>query len=372
MNIGIVAIEYPIETCSAIKNLSTYLRDKKLGGDIIIHNLDVDNNFKIEEVKIYNLKSPMVELKRFNLWKFNALLNNLRLLSFSYRLQKSLLKYDYLFAFEAKSLTVINRSGYPLDKVIYWFLENTNIVTAAGIDFNHFSTLLSKSKKLIIQSRERGDDVNNDLNKTFKFEYVPISGRPLNDLPIKMNNVFKIIYSGYICEWSMLIPIVNALINLKFDYHLTIRGHFIGTEYYLNDLKKLIFENNLESNITIETNYLTDEEHSLYLTQFDCALGLYKITDNTSNWRNLIFTSGKISTYLWAGLPIITNVCHELTKKEPFFYIENVNETSILNAFTVIHEENKLYKKQAFITAHKYYNFDNYIDTIIPLLNYNS
>jgi hypothetical protein len=78
----------------------------------------------------------------------------------------------------------------------------------------------------------------------------------------------------------------------------------------------------------------------------------------SSNWNNLIFSSGKIATYLWAGLAVLTNIDHPLTKSPPFLYIPEITSEAILNALHTYQTSIIDYQNAAFKCAKKYYNLD--------------
>ena len=64
----------------------------------------------------------------------------------------------------------------------------------------------------------------------------------------------------------------------------------------------------------------------------DIGVALYSNVNNTINWQNLIFSSGKIANYLWAGLAIITNIESDITLKPPFLKISNLEPRELNQA----------------------------------------
>lgn len=115
---------------------------------------------------------------------------------------------------------------------------------------------------------------------------------------------------------------------------------------------------------SVINNYMDDSQHAAFLSQFDVGLALYKKMSDSSNWQGLLFSSGKISSYLWSGLAVMTNIDHPLTKQAPFIYLPELTPENISGALEAYDKQREIYRSVALETARKYYNADLYLDKI--------
>ncbi|MGZ8935757.1 MAG: hypothetical protein ACXW04_12750 [Methylobacter sp.] len=116
---------------------------------------------------------------------------------------------------------------------------------------------------------------------------------------------------GSITSWSMAVDIVKSAIDWPNDWALIVHDRYGKTFKHLNSVLNIIrpYINN-KIYISGEACQMVDDMGSI-LSGVSVGLAFYKPTyDNASTGKNLKYlglSSGKISTYLRYGIPIIVN-----------------------------------------------------------------
>lgn len=202
------------------------------------------------------------------------------------------------------------------------------------------------------------------------FEYLPVSSRSSNFKRNPDDCKLKIIYSGYITDWACLTEFVTAIrdSSLLEKVSLTIQGHAIGTEGYLESLEEIV---STLPNVKIDRGYYDDVQYMKMLSNHDIGLAFYKNLNGSTNFENMILSSGKISNYLWSGMAVLTNIDSKETHRLPFIYMDP-SETdvlrSVLDSFLVNRDE---YIAASFDLARAHYDFDVNMNSIYEkMFNY--
>jgi hypothetical protein len=270
---------------------------------------------------------------------------------------------------EFASLDAVARTGFPLSKAIYLFLEG--IACTRPFNRDYVKTMLTNCAFCIIASEERGRDIDKHFGLALDFEYVPVSMRPplrKEILANKKGSVEKgelnIVYSGYIAEWSCLGEFIELYRRLPMfeRSRLCIHGHKMGTKRYY---KAVVAKVKGMKGVTVDQSYYVGEGYHEFLSRFDIGLAFYKNYINSSDWDNLMFSSGKIASYLWAGMAVMTNILHPLSMRPPFLYVESINEVAVSDAILHYHVDREGYQKAARECAAKFYNIEVYMDRVI-------
>jgi hypothetical protein len=370
--IAIVSYDYPIETSPTIINLSSYLVDAGYQTDLIIGELIRSRSFNLPNVRIIKLKLKLLGSRfwRYFRKRFNKLMKLDNKL-FCARLKKITNNYDCVICIEFWSLDAVVQAGYDLRKCVYLSLEGT--ACTRPFDIRYVKDAIAGCSFSIITSKEQGRNLEKHFEMPIDFEYVPVSIRPPANLHKISNNRgdrrgLHIIQSGYFAEWSCLSEFIDAFkrIDLNSETRLCLHGHKIGTEKYF---KHIISKTRQMGNVYVNLSYYHSDRYLQFLSQFDIGLAFYKNYINSPDWENLIFSSGKIASYLWVGLAVLTNISHPLTLSPPFLYVEPSNPEQISQAIVQYSVNPKIYYKSAFEIARKYYNMDSYMDKIIPRID---
>lgn len=357
---------YPVETSPTIISICEYLSERGYQVDLIVDTLWRDKSFNIPNVKIRKLLPGYMSN---SVWR--ELTNRLGKLScFAHRYCTNRLKeiinnYDIIFCIEFSSLDAVAKTDYDLSKVIYFSLEG--IACTRPFKINYVKEAISRCAFSIIASKERGNDLEKHFNMSIDFEYVPVSLRPPRDAQKFIDktqttkNEIKFIQSGYFAEWTCLSEFIDAykgMNNINGDSKVYLHGHKIGTDKYYKTILSQVKDMH---NVHIDLSYYSSTQHLKFLSQFDIGLAFYKNYINSTDWENLIFSSGKIASYLWAGLAVLTNILHPHTKNPPFLYVDSISVDSLSAAISEYSDNRSVYKVAAINHAKKYYNIDHYM-----------
>jgi len=369
--IAVVAYEYPVETSPITVNCCLDLAEKGYQVDLITDELRRDKSFKIPNVRIISFRPRLLchsywhfLMKR----RFGKIILKFDKWLFAHRLKRIINNYHSILCMEFWSLDSVARTGFGLSKVIYLILEGIACTRPYNIDY--VKQLLSSCDFCIVPSKERGADIEKYFNLTLDFEYLPISMRsPTYEKIIEKKesdseHKLQIIYSGYFAEWACLREFIDAYQQIPSfgEHRLYLHGHKVGTEKYYQEVMSRIEK---RRHITVDLSFYDSDSYWKYLSKFDIGVALYKNYCNSTDWENLIFSSGKIPSYLWSGLAILTNISHPHTKKPPFLYIDSISSDTISAAIDDYLENIPVYRVAAFEHAKKYYNLHHYMENIV-------
>jgi len=370
--IAIISYDYPPETSPTITNLSSYLVGAGYEVDLIVGELVRSRSFNLPKVRIIKLKSAPL---RYPFWRYlrNRFSEFMKLDKklFCAQVKRIINSYECVICIEFWSLDAVVQAGYDLRKCVYFSLEGT--ACTRPFDITYVKRAIAGCAFSIIASKERGRDLERYFEMPIDFEYVPVSIRPPSNLQEYLNNTheggaLKIIHSGYFAEWSCLSEFIDAFkkIDVNSEAQLCLHGHKTGAEDYF---KNIVSKTRRMENVYIDLSYYDSERYLEFLSQFDIGLALYKNYINTTDWDNLLFSSGKIASYLWAGLAVFTNIDHPDTHYPPFLFIEKITTENISCALEEFKKNKHLYKRAAIKHAKEHYNLDSYMKKVEHRIN---
>ncbi|MBI2966758.1 MAG: hypothetical protein HYY40_02960 [Bacteroidetes bacterium] len=365
--ISIVCYYYCFELSPVLKNICTFFYDKfHLKIDVFVENIYRDKLVKVKGANIFSL-SDHYPLRSFF---YKNILQLSQINSFKYFIKNKIRRYDLIFAVDFLSLLCLYDVGFDLKKVVFLSFEGIDFMKISTLKKSHIYALLESCKMRIIQNKERAEDVSNYLEKNLVFNFLPVSQRQEKVISRKgLQNRIQIIYSGYFAEWSGLREFLYGY-KLSGSFNmcdLVLQGHSIATEKYLAELHEIILS---ISGCTIDECFYSDAEHLNLLADKHVGLAFYNNIGNSSNFENLITSSGKIASYLKSGLAILTNINEDITKKPPFIYIENYSPEYIRIALETINANREQYAQAAFDLVSRLYDFDRYISSILVQLGF--
>lgn len=368
--------KYAIEISPTLKSICSYLSEQTSRPvDVIIDDLHRNPSFTSPAMRLFQLKPAwlcgahrprksrdIVSRARNRLSRYAARLKSaLGDAIVRRRLKRFRDSYDVIFCIEAATLLSLDRAGFDLSNVVYVSLEGTDSVRRRT-SLPRVLALLKRCAFCTIQSKERRKGLESDLGGELDFEYLPVCGRPVpvSERATRQPDARqrpKIVHSGYFAKWSCLREFVAAYADsgLAADTPLYLQGHAMGTTSYLADIRRAADPLPL---VWVDDSYYADEEHRDLLARYDIGVALYKNLSGSSNWENLIFSSGKIASYLWAGLAVITNLDAPLTASPPFLKVDEITPDEVRAAVERYAHDRELYAASAFAIAEEHYNFD--------------
>lgn len=359
--IALVCYQYGIEVSPTLKNICSYLYDNGADFvDIFTDYLSVDSSFVCYGARIFAVGPKPLRINGLNRWR-----EYIRSLRFAFAIKKRLDSYRVVFAVDFQSLIILRMIGYDFSKVVFLSLEGVDALF--GYRKALVWRLLERCKLCVIQSEERARDFTDYLEHDVKFAWLPVSQRPQAVIDRPRMTPPRMLYTGYFSEWACLLELLESY-NASRVWEvapLFLQGHFVGTDSY----RKLVCEAAATiKEVTVDNSYYDDESHRALIGKHDIGIAFYKNATGTSNFRNLIRSSGKICSYLWNGLPVITNIDCDETRKPPFVYVDILNEGNLKAAVQQIIEKRKMYELAAYNEAKNTYNFDSYFGTIVSKL----
>lgn len=281
--------------------------------------------------------------------------------AFQIFLRENLVDYDVVFAAEFSNVAMLHNAGFDLSRVVCLNLEGADSI-------RHGKDLpierLLHCAFFIAPSKERADDLQKYLGANLDFEYLPVSLRPVELKGRSHCDELNIIYSGYFAEWAGLLEFLEAYRKSgAYEYSsLLLQGHSMGTDGYLEAVRK---DAEIVPRLKIDTSFYEDKDYMDLLAKQDVGVAFYKNLEGTENFTNLIFSSGKIASYLWSGLAVLTNVEAPETKEPPFIYVRDFSEHEIKQGLHYVRDNRKLFRDSAYELASKKYNFDTCIKRIV-------
>ncbi len=218
----------------------------------------------------------------------------------------------------------------------------------------------------LVPDTKRADNINTYLDANLTFAVLPVSQRPVV-VPtiVKPPHVppLRLIYSGYFAEWSCLTELLPGVLQCpQPSMTLTLQGHSMGTAAYLEALVALCKG---DDRVSFSNEFLADHEHLKFLQSFHVGIACYKL-DDIGNFENMLFSSGKIASCLWAGLSVLTNIDAPITREAPFVFLSDWSADCIRKALEPFTCQETLarYHDAAKALAKRYYNFDREIATL--------
>lgn len=367
----IVCIRYAVEISPTIKNLAQVLHEAGHEVVVVMDHFYRGVPFQPSYARVIGLYESIHPIIHRLFHYFPRLRNAFKGSLILSGLRREMKGHHHVFIVEGASLSALKDISVNYSHAAYLFMENTQMLHEAAKTDPEVYDRLKKCAVHVIQSKERGDNVNADLGTAFQFSYLPVSQRPVspNTTP-STQDALQIIFSGYFAPWSMVLELVQMAAQWKEGtaLHLRLQGHLFGDSTYLNDVKTSIDEHHLQSVATIDTGYVSDEDYLTMLSSHHVGVAFYGSGEN-SNWENLIFSSGKIASYLWAGLPVITNLGDPLTVDFPFIDVVHHTPEEVVQRLKQILQQPSMHREKALEFARRYYNFDQHAQDLLFRMN---
>jgi hypothetical protein len=354
---SMICYRYAFKVSPILKNICSYLYDVEgTMVDVIVEDIYSDEKFESLGVKIVNTGD-----KSDYKFYLRLLLLMDKKSRFLHEVRSRINQYSRVFAVDFQSLDILHTAGYDLSKVIFLSLEGTDYLQ--HFDKSYAAEILARCALCIVQSRERADDINDYLSCSVEFEYLPVSCRfqTLDRSP--GHGRLQLIYSGYFAEWACLSEFLAAYQESR-SYEISsllLQGHSIGTDEYLSRIKS---EAAGIPATVVDTSYYSDVAHAGVLGQYDVGLAFYKNIHATANFENLILSSGKIATYLWNGLAVLTNIRSKYSNMPPFVFVDLSDPSGLSRAVERIDADRDLFMNAAHELADRVYNFDVHMAAI--------
>ncbi len=354
---AMICYRYAFKVSPILKNICSYLYDTEgTTVEVIVDDIYCEGPFESSGVKIIDTGTETY---------YKYLLRRLLLMDkksrFRHEVQSRVNKYSRVFAVDFQALDILNTAGYDFSKVIFLSLEGTDYLQ--HYDKAYVGELLSRCALCIVQSRERADDINHYLLCPVEFKYLPVSCRfqAFNRTPGRGR--LQLLYSGYFAEWACLSEILEVYQSSRsFELSsLLLQGHSIGTENYVSRVR---MEAAIVPSTSVDTSYYSDAAHAELLGRYDVGLAFYRNIHATANFENLILSSGKVATYLWNGLAVLTNIRSEYSNKPPFIFVDLSDSSGLRRAIERIDADRELFMTAAHEMANKVYNFDVHMEAI--------
>jgi hypothetical protein len=356
--IALVSFCYAIEVAPTIQNICSYLYEHDFG----VIDVFVDRLYRHREVELAGVNLINADQKPPRPTPLRRLLRIDEKRAFAAFLNKRIHDYSLVFAVDFVSLDLLHRTGFDLSKVVFISFEGIDFMREYGRE--HAAKLISKCAFSVVQSKERGHDIERYLGDEVDFEYLPVSLRPVPKRDKERSHKLKLVYSGYFADWAYLLEFLRGYQQSR-SYEcaeLILQGHAMGTDKYVEQVNMIIKG---IPGVTVDTSYYAEEEHHALLAANDVGLAFYKDLTGTGNFDNLILSSGKIAAYLWNGLAVFTNVVAPETEHPPFVYMGDFSGATITNGVESVLANRELYKTSAYELAARNYNFNYYMSDII-------
>lgn len=212
---------------------------------------------------------------------------------------------------------------------------------------------------------------------------IPLASAGLGKLPNKrlrddLEGISKMkkvaILLGSIASWTMAKEIIESVALWPDDWVLIVHDRYGNTDKVLQNLcinmsffRDKVFVSYSSSNMIDDMGYVLNGISAgiaFYKPSFSCQL-------TGKNVQNIGFSSGKISTYLRYGVPVIVNNIGLLSTRaaeKKFGFIAN-NQFEIPRYLTEISKNEGFYSENAVEYYKSVLDFDNYKNIIIDKFN---
>jgi hypothetical protein len=376
--IAILSFNYLIQYSPTVKNMASFFVKRGVNTTIIADEIGIDLEKELPGVKVVRLfsrKSSSLRssvgslllkfpyLGKYILSAINILygfIGNPRAIN---RLRDIVNDYDYIFCVEIKSLDILYKAGFPLNKTVFLSLELEQYFWEYNLSYTR--SLVESCSFCVIQNPNRAKNFSNFLKTKLNFEYFPVSTPPIKSIK-RHRTVTKditFVYSGTITKWCCLLEFVSIV--KKLPRNMGLKVVVLGRPWlpsYVRQIRRIIRNDN---RFVMDTSYKTDRQVLKLLQKADVGLAFYKRSNDQKNWENMITSSGKIAFYLWSGLGVLTNLKEEGSQRPPFLYINRISEKEIEKAILTFQRNRKMYRDSSLSLAKRKYNSNIYLEKIL-------
>jgi len=299
---------------------------------------------------------------------------------YQYGVGRNARKFDFFIACDAISFRCLLANDVSPSQIIVPLLEGLEPFSEYSTRLSALRTLLAQCRFTIVASEDRGLSFEDSLQGKLNYRIMPVSLRgkfARNAVPqfapchSEKANTLRLVQSGYFAPWTMLFEVAGSLANVS-DVEMVFQGHAMAAEDTLVRFSRCI---NDMPHMSIDSRFFADDDHLRFLSSFDAGIACYpEATADDSfvatNWRNLLYSSGKIATYLWAGLPVITNIVCEETRSWPFLYVSQMNASAFQLALAEIRDHRLGLRRAAREFAESHFEMDKSLNNIFGFLHH--
>jgi|GEM_PF-323092 len=367
-----------------MKTIAVFISEYSIGNNpSIINLLDLlADKYKVDlYLKSVSLKKSSI-LKKKNLKVIS--LDKSRLSKFFDNLKLNLKtkKYHKYLSIDPHGFYLCKKL-FPESNPIYYSLE-------LYMSYDYFGLLYPKYvmdrerkeinsiKGLMIQSEEKEKLFRSDygldekipsliLPVTYKGASIPEKSAFLREKYNIDKNKKIALHLGGIAEWFSCIEIALIFSKLP-DWVLFFQGY--PDQVYVEKFKKILADQNVTNVIISEENYSEIDDVNKIL--MSCDLGIAWYNDISIGFRTAGKSSGKISSYLKFGLPVIAKKYNST-----FDAIQNTNSgicvdnfDEIPDAVDKIEKDYNIYSQNALLEYDKNYRFENYEEKILEFIEF--
>jgi len=363
ISVGIVSFRYAFGTSPFLKSLVSYLTEC-IGAEVTVYveGLESVYNNGYFNAHFVNRRPRFTErlvrrgFRQIGLCRLSEEFGEILGLSY---FQRRLACHDIFFAAEFESLQLLSKIVPSLSNVAYLALEGSDVMRKYGP--SHASSAIRSCVMYIAPSKERADALSNYLGFRLECEYVPVSLRPISVDFTKTSEAVRIIYSGILMPEMCALDLVTAFKQSRcYDGRARLMVHAPNPHprWYCREIREELAGT---YQAQLKVGFLSDEEHIAVIADNDIGVCVYRNLSGTDNFDNLLLSSGKLATYLWCGLAVVTNIFHEATQVPPFLYVEQLTGDSLRSALNSYGSERESFRAAALTYANDHYNFDTYM-----------
>ncbi len=381
MKTAVVSFRYPVERSPTVKGIVEYLAARGFASALFVESASAELRAELPTPHLVTLLTPAASRARDCILRAAACLKEIPVVGRGlYRrltaglaaaltwpaaraLRATIRAYDLVYCVEAHSLFLLDRVKFPLDRCVYVSLELQQIIAEYGM--RRAAPLVERCAVRLVQSPERAGLLNRSLGRVLRYRYMPVSTAPYS--PARSDRSgggpIRLVYSGYIAKWSHLRDFLLAYreIEKEMPVTLTVHGHSEGTEEYLEEIRSLVA---CLRTARFDEEPMSERTHRQFLETYDVGVGLYMPAPGNDNWKGLLQSSGKIASYLWSGLAVITNIVDDDTRSLPFLFVGEPSAEELLGALRAFTSHRQACASEALRYAREHFNIFAHLDTL--------
>lgn len=358
--------------------------------------LSIATNLSNEyDVDVLMPDSLYIERSEFKIILYNSIwnkiknkINNIFLYKFFFNFFRMHLKEKYDFIFGVDRIGIIDAYLFSKSMKCNYALISYEILFEDETSKRYKKIEIKSCKKLvfaIVQDEKRAHYLSNEnMIERSKMIYIPVASDGLAirkkkslilhkkfNLPL---NKKILIFTGSVAQWTCIDEIIRKAKDfLPPDWVLVIHDRYGEAK---KNIVKMGLSSVLEENIfLIEDSIFSFEEIDLILS--DAELGIvsyYPIADSPYTGKNIEYiglSSGKFSTYMKNGLPVIiykaTDLRDVVINNELGLYIDNLDDLYTILDF---YKGRDYFEKNCLLYFNQILSFDNYKSHLKDELKY--
>ena len=291
------------------------------------------------------------------------------------------LRYDVLIACDPHGLVLCD-TLYPTSRPFYYSLELYLLGQAYNLLYPDWIRRLETRKLrdirgLIIQSEERARLllVDHGLDATVPTFHLPVTyrGPALHERTEALRQTYGIppespiaLHLGGIAPWYECAEIAAAFARVP-AWHLLFQGHQPAPGY--GDVMRTTISRHGLRNVHLSRTYFREVD-DVFAVVSGADAGIAWYPDHDANFRSAGFSSGKISAYCRAGLPILAkrnpSTRQVVEESGSGLCIDSLDE--LPGALDMLHRKRDEYGRSSRAAYERWFQFDRYRDPLLRFL----